>query len=285
MSVEAVGISWPRKIAISIVLLVCGVLVFVFGTNYYSLFPTNESQTYRAILAAIFLIAALVLRRNEASEQYSQIAYAFFIAIVVFFITSLTAGIRDSLLDALNVPLATPRFVAFTKVFEALIVVSVILILTALWGGDLGSLYLKKGRLGLGLFVGFCLLTINAAVGIITGGTLGQAGDVLIARLPWALLFSLANGLMEELWFRGLFLRRFAAVIGVAGSIFVTSIVFTVAHAAATYMNPVEAIIFQLVIFPMALLFAYLMYKTDSVWGSVLYHAGSDTFLFYLVGF
>jgi membrane protease YdiL (CAAX protease family) len=64
----------------------------------------------------------------------------------------------------------------------------------------------------------------------------------------------------------------------------VTSVVFTVSHAAALYMNPIEAILFQVVIFPMALLFAYLMHKTDSVWGSALYHAGSDTFLFYLMG-
>lgn len=284
MNTQKTGILWPRKVLISIVLIICGLLVFVFGSNWYSVFPTNDSQTYRAILAAIFLGAALILRRKEASEQYGQIAYAFFVATVAFFMTSLTVGIRDSLQSALSVPVDTPRFLAFSKVFEALLVVSVILILTALWRNDLGSLYIKKGRLGLGLFVGFCLLTINTATGIITGASLGHAGDELIARLPWVLLFSLANGLMEELWFRGLFLRRFTALIGVTGSIIVTSVVFTVTHAAASYMNPIEAILFQVVIFPMALLFAYMMHKTDSVWSSVLYHAGSDAFMLYLMG-
>jgi hypothetical protein len=280
---QNVVIPWSRKVLISIALLLCGALVFVFGTNWYSVFPTNDSQAYRVILAAIFLGAALILRRKESSEQYSQIAYAFFIAIVAFFMTSLTVGIRDSLMSSLSVPVDTPRFIAFSKVFESLLVVSVILILTALWRNNLGFLYIKKGRLGLGLFVGLCLLTINTATGIVTGATLGQASDVLMARLPWALLFSLANGLMEELWFRGLFLRRFASLVGVPGSILVTSVVFTVTHAAATYMNPSEAILFQAIIFPMALLFGYLMHKTDSIWGSVLFHAGSDVFLFYLM--
>lgn len=280
---QNVVIPWSRKVLISIALLLCGALVFVFGTNWYSVFPTNDSQAYRVILAAIFLGAALILRRKESSEQYSQIAYAFFIAIVAFFMTSLTVGIRDSLMSSLSVPVDTPRFIAFAKVFESLLVVSVILILTALWRNNLGFLYIKKGRLGLGLFVGLCLLTINTATGIVTGATLGQASDVLMARLPWALLFSLANGLMEELWFRGLFLRRFASLVGVPGSILVTSVVFTVTHAAATYMNPSEAILFQAIIFPMALLFGYLMHKTDSIWGSVLFHAGSDVFLFYLM--
>ncbi len=284
MNAQSQVIPWSRKIVISIVLLICGLLVFVFGTNWYSLFPTNDSQAYRAILAAIFLVAALFLRRKESLESYSQIAYAFFVATVAFFMTSLTVGIRDSLLSGLRIPESTPRFIALSKTFESVLVVSVILILTALWRNDLGSLYIKRGRLGLGLFVGFCLLTINAATGIVTGATLGHAGDVLIASLPWVLLFSLANGLMEELWFRGLFLRRFTALIGVTGSIIVTSVVFTVTHAAASYMNPIEAILFQVVIFPMALLFAYMMHKTDSVWSSVLYHAGSDAFMLYLMG-
>jgi len=283
LNTQNVLTPWPKKALISIVLLACGLLVFVFGTNYYSVFPTNDSQAYRAILAAIFLGAALILRRNESSEQYSHIAYAFFIATVAFFITSLTLALRDSLLTSFHVPIDTPRYLALIKVFESLLVVSVIIILTLLWGEDLGSLYIKKGRLGLSLFIGFSLLAINTATGIVTGASLGQAGEQLIAQLPWALLFSSANGLMEELLFRGLFLRRFASVIGVVGSIIVTSVVFTVMHAAASYMNPVEAILFQVIIFPMALLFAYLMHKSDNVWGSALYHAGSDVFLFYLM--
>jgi membrane protease YdiL (CAAX protease family) len=170
------------------------------------------------------------------------------------------------------------------KVFEAFVVISTILILGALWRIDLGSLYLKRGRLGLGLFIGGSLLLINLGTGIVTGATLGHAGEELIRRAPWVLVFSLANGLMEELVFRGLFLRRFASVIGIGAAIVVTSLVFTVTHFAASYMNPSEAILFQIIIFPIALLFAYLMYKTDSIWGSVLYHAGSDVFLFYLMG-
>jgi membrane protease YdiL (CAAX protease family) len=283
LNTQEIIIPWTKKIVISIALLTCGALVFVFGANWHSVFPTNDSQVYRAILAGIFLGAALILRRNESSEHYSQIAYAFFIAIVAFFMTSLTVGIHDSLLSTLGVPVNTPRFIAYAKVFESLLVVSVILILTALWRNDLGSLYLKKGRLGLGLFVGLCLFTINTATGIVTGASMGQAGDILIARLPWAILFSLGNAMMEEMWFRGLFLRRFTSLVGAPVSILLISIVFTVMHAAATYMNPTEAILFQLIIFPMALLFGYLMHKTDSIWGSVLFHAGSDVFLFYLM--
>jgi membrane protease YdiL (CAAX protease family) len=280
---ENVVVAWPKKVLISIVLLICGVLVFILGTNWYSVFPTNDSQIYRAVIAAVFLMAALILRRRESAAQYSRIAYAFFIATVAFFVTSLTAEIRDDLLHALNITFDSPRHLALSKVFESTIVLSTTIVLTLLWGDDLGSLYIKKGRLGLSLFIGLSLMTINTATGVVTGVTLGQAGEEVIARLPWVLLTSLANGLMEEVWFRGLFLRKFASVIGMTGSIVVTSVVFTVLHSYASYMNPIEAIIFQVIIFPMALLLAWLMHKSDTVWGSALYHAGSDAFMFYLM--
>jgi membrane protease YdiL (CAAX protease family) len=257
--------------------------VFVLGANWYSLFPTNDSQPYRFVVAMIFLGAALFLRREESTRQYGDIAYAFFIAMAAFFITSQAIGLRESLLSSLQISRDTDRFLAYSKVFESLLVVSVILILSALWGNKLGSLYLQKGRLGLGLFVGMCMLMINTATGIVTGATLGGEGNVLLARLPWALLFSLANAFMEELWFRGLFLRPFARLLGFPGSILLISMIFTVMHAAASYMNPTEAILFQLIIFPMALLFGYLVYKTKSLWASILFHAGSDVFLFYLM--
>jgi membrane protease YdiL (CAAX protease family) len=258
-------------------------LVFVFGTNYYSVFPTNDSQAYRAILAAIFLGAAVMLRRNESAEQVSHIAYAFFIATVTYLVTSTAAEMREPLFRAINVPADTALHLALIKVYEAVLVVAVILVLSKLWGNDLGSLYIKKGRLGLSLFIGTSLFVINTATGVATGAALGRAGEELLAQLPWALVYSLANGFMEELLFRGLFLRRFVAVIGEAGAIIVTSILFTVMHAYASYMNPVEAVLFQVIIFPMALLLAYLMHKTDNVWGAALYHAGSDVFLLYLM--
>ena len=190
---------------------------------------------------------------------------------------------RDSLFRTINIPFGTARHLAFTKLFEAVLVIAIIIILTLLWGDKINTLYLRKGRLGLSLFIGLCLMLINTSTGIVTGAALGQAGENLIAQLPWALLFGLANGLMEELLFRGLFLEKIASAIGQVGSLIGISLVFTVMHAAASYMNPIEAILFQVIIFPMALLFGYIMYKTENIWGAALYHAGSDIFLFYLM--
>lgn len=278
--------SLPSPLAragIGILMLVCGISVFIFGTNYYTIFPTNQSQLYRIILGLIFLAGALITRKKPDLKTYSNLSYAFFVAIATYFLTSWFAVYRDSLLQEIGLLPGTDPYLFAVKALEAVIVIGAILLLTLAWGEKPRDLYLKKGKLGLALFIGLCLFAINTATGIVTGAVRGQAGDLLIARLPWAVGFSLANALMEEMLFRGLFLGKMKYLIGVKGSILLTSIVFTVMHAAATYMNPMESILFQVIIFPMALLFAYLIYKTDNLWASTLYHAGSDVFLFYLM--
>ena len=275
--------SKSKQVGISLLLLLGGFLVFVLGCNYYSVFPTNDSQLYRGILAAAFLGAALVMRRRGSLEAYSQIAYAFFVATMGYLITSLVAGWRDAVLEAAAIPPESARYLTMAKLFEAAAAIATILILSRLWGRDLVSLYVRRGRLGLALFVGISLGLVNTATGVVTGTKLGYASEVIISELPWAILFALANGLMEELWFRGLFLDQFTAVIGETGSIIVTSVIFTVMHSASSYMNPVEAVIFQIILLPMALLLGYLMVRTKNVWGAALYHAGSDVFMFYLM--
>lgn len=273
------------RVGIGILLLICGILVFVLGTNYYSIFPTNQSQPYRIGLAALFLVSALLTRKKPALKAYSRLLYAFFISITTYFLTSWFVIYRDPLLRSIQIVPGTDLYLAAIKVLEAVIVIGAVLILARLWGDKPADLYLRKGRLRLALFIGLCLFFMNSATAIMTGAVRGQAGDFLISRLPWAVIYSLANSLMEELLFRGLFLDKMKAVVGPWGALILTSIIFTVMHSAASYLNIIEAMIFQVVLLPMALLLGYLMQKTENLWGATLYHAGSDVFLFYLVPF
>jgi membrane protease YdiL (CAAX protease family) len=97
-------------------------------------------------------------------------------------------------------------------------------------------------------------------------------------------LISLTIGLMEDLQFGRIILHKFTAVIGEECAIVVTGVVFTVMHEAASYMKPVEALLFWVILLPISLLFGYLTVKTNNVWSVVLFHVGSDVFLFYLMG-
>jgi membrane protease YdiL (CAAX protease family) len=55
---------------------------------------------------------------------------------------------------------------------------------------------------------------------------------------------------------------------------FLIAFVFTVLHKRAFYTS--GEYIFLAVLFPLALAWGYIMQKTDSVWGSILFHAGMD---------
>jgi len=274
-----------KRLGLFLLFLVCGLLIFFFGSSYFSLFPTNQSDTYRLVITVVFLVAALLLRRSESLRKYWLIAYAFFVAALAQFLASTLVIIREWLLDGFQISSNTTPDMIAGKLFEALVVITTITLLTKVAGGSLGSIYLQMGNLKVGLFVGLCMLVNNMAVGFIMGFNTGSTPAALISIMPWALTFSVANALMEELWFRGLFLRKFVPFIGIGGSVLVTSITFTMTHAGAVYLNPEQVPFFLATLFPLALLWAYLMHKTDSVWGSMLFHAGADVFLFLAMGF
>ena len=81
---------------------------------------------------------------------------------------------------------------------------------------------------------------------------------------------------MEELWFRGIFLRKLPPLLGAAASVVATALVFGLTHLAATYISPAQMIIFGVIVFALGLVNGWVMLKTDSIWGSVLFHAGYD---------
>ena len=79
-----------------------------------------------------------------------------------------------------------------------------------------------------------------------------------------------------ELWFRGVSLRKLTPLLGWTASIIVTALVFGSTHAAATYITPIQMIPFFIIVIALGLVNAYVMLKTDSLWGSVFFHAGYD---------
>src|SRR5205823_9128599 len=82
-----------------------------------------------------------------------------------------------------------------------------------------------------------------------------------------------ANGFMEELIARGLFLKKFQPFLGTFLSNLVTAIVFSIAHVGVTYSS--DLLTFLVVLFVFALLAGFLMQKTDALWGFGTFPRGS----------
>lgn len=153
-----------------------------------------------------------------------------------------------------------------------------ILVLTRLSGEGMGSIYLRKGNLRLGLTIGLITFAAISAVSIPWARWQYQAGSLSLATVlpwtPWVLLFVLANSINEELLFRGLFLRKFEPFLGAFPANLAIAIPFALLHVGQQYTTAAILLLVQTLV--LGLVLGYIMQKTDSIWGSFLVHAGVD---------
>jgi len=272
--------NWIQRSGMFIVFLICGLTIFVFGSNYFDIFPTNKNLIYNLGLSAALLAAAIGFKLSQHWKKYWQSTFAFFIASVAFPITLVSSTWTGTLLGWFHLTTASSQGIAVAKVTEMLLTVIPILMLTKISGADLGSIFLKRGQWKWGLGIGTLVFFNFAASALLFFAARYTHVDKLGAAVLWGMVFSFANGFMEELWLRGIFLKRLAPLLGVTGSVLLTSIVFSLMHVGAVYVTPVAIPIMLAYCMTMGLACGYLMIKTDSIWGAVLVHAAADLFLF-----
>ncbi len=277
-SVQSIG----YKVLMFVILLVCSLAVFVLGSNYVMLFPTNGNWIYAAVTTGIFLVAALIFKRSTALSKYWPVTYAFFIASSVNLISDLFAGYNSDFVHLFGYGAGENKTIALAKMYETLLIVIPIIVLTLLSGANLGSIFLKFGNqnrywgFGIG---GLVLVNFFTSVLIFfgTGYELPKLGSAIV----WSFVFSICNAFSEELWIRGLFLKKVSPIIGVVGAVLLTSTTFAVFHLTSVAYLPAMAIpVFIVNTFTLGLACGILMMKTDSIWGAYLIHMAADVFLF-----
>jgi membrane protease YdiL (CAAX protease family) len=274
------GLPFARQAGLFMLFLVIGTAIFVFGSNYFSIFPTHKNLAYEGGLAGVLLIVCLLLRRRERLRPYADLIYLFFVACFVFFITTLSVGFRDSILQSLRLGVATSRGMAVAKLLEVILTVVTILVLVRIYGIELRSIYLQRGNLKWGLILGLGVLVNFLSSALMFFASRFSRPELLGDALLWGLVFSLANGFMEELWLRALFLRRLMPLIGTGGAILLTATWFALMHFGSVYFTPVAIPFFLANLLTFGLAWGYAMKKTDSLVGPSLMHAASDIFLF-----
>jgi membrane protease YdiL (CAAX protease family) len=278
-------IEWIQKIGLSLVVLICGLVVFVLGTSYYDRFATNSSGIFKVSTSVVLLAAALYFRRSDQLKPYCRLVYAFFVASSVNVVTWYTAVyVRDEVFQFFNISTTAFPGLAYVKVWEAMLVVGTILVLVKLSGADLASIYLKRGNLQWALRISVLALVNLLASSFLIAANMGRDIETIMPSLPWLVVFSLANGFMEELWLRGLFLERLAPLFGGGGAIWLTSIWFGLMHVFAVYVSGVGAMIFGILTLTLGLAFGLLMWKTKNIWGATIFHAAADVHWIFAFG-
>ena len=270
------------RIGLFILFLACSLLIFLLGANYYKLFPTNGNWIYAACVSVLFLAAALLCKRRARLHPYWQVFYAFFVASMVNLVSDLFAGYNGRILNWLGVASGTNAEYGIAKVYDALLVIIPILILSKLAGIDLGGLFIKKGnhhwKWGVGIGA---LLVINYLTSVLIFFGTGYSLEKLGPAILWGVVFALSNSFLEELWVRGLFLKKLVPLMGATGAIILSSTWFASLHFLSVAYLPAAVVpIFVINTFTLGLACGILMLKTDSLWGAVLVHAAADLFLF-----
>jgi membrane protease YdiL (CAAX protease family) len=269
------------KVVMFVVLLICSLAVFVLGSNYVQLFPTNGNTTYAISLTGFFLLAVLLFKRSANYIKYWPLAYAFFIASAVNLVSVFFADYNTEFVHLFGYTTDANRIDALAKMYETLLIVIPIIVLTLLSGADLGSLFLKIGnqyrKWGFGVG-GLVLVNFFTSVLIFfgTGYELPKLGSAIL----WGFIFSICNAFSEELWIRGLSMKMYP-IIGIAGTVLLTSTTFAILHlTSVAYLPSTVLPVFLINTFTLGLACGILMQKTDSIWGAYLIHMAADVFLF-----
>lgn len=276
--------SRAGRVWVSLALFAVGLVV---GVPAYTGLPSQGLVlAYRYGLPVLWAALALLATRIGPLRPFRPLLWS-------LFGVSLGLGLAYALggwpLAALGLTPATPRGAAVAKLSEAIPMYAAILLGTLLAGRGLGSLSLRKGRLGLSLALGLLSAAPLAAFVALAPGSGAKAlaeapAATVLAWLPWVVLFSAANGLMEELWFRGAWFSTFREAVGAPAAMHVTSLSFAAWHVIIYWREPAVLLLLWPVFLYLGYACAGIVRKTGSLWGAVFGHTLADV-MFLLVTF
>ena len=263
-------VASPNNIQLFLVFTFYG--VFAVGPlQFYNVMIEDDLRAvYKVGVPLVSIVIALLLRRRNYPEKYSQVFYGFFVASSAFLLQWLVFRFVSYPITVENLALEKIALVTMTIV--------PIMVLTKISGKSLGSVMIKKGKLKQSLIIGLGFFTFFAATAVTSATSLFNSQGITIDKVlgwaPWILLWVLSNGLLEESIYRGLFLEKYGAFFGLRSSNLLQSIIFCSIHLEVAYIP--EPYLFVLLTFLLGLAWGYIVQRTESILGSLLFHAGTD---------
>lgn len=266
---------WIERILLALLFVaIGGVIITLFNPWRKSPIP-DPWYLWRIGISLFLLLLALSLKRSPYFGKYWLVFFGLFTLMTA---VSLDWIVANFLLDTLRLDASTPAGWTIQKLVDLSVIAGTVIFFTRLSGGSLGSIYLQKGNLKQGLLIGGIALAVCLAGAMPMSELMFGGSNLSLARaLPWMpriLVIVLANAALEEILFRGLFLRKLQPFFGKFLSNLLIAFVFTGLHLGVGY-TPQE-MVFLAIVFPLALVWGWLMQKTDAAWASILFHAGTD---------
>jgi membrane protease YdiL (CAAX protease family) len=252
---------------VSFFTILIGVLiVFLINMSITGCFSTNELLIIR--LGLIFAFISLwKIFSAKGKREIGNLAFILMTVNLSFLIVSFFT------VNFWNLNIESTKGVSLAKLSDSF-VISIVLISVLLIGGfRLKDFYLKKGKLIKGLLIGIISFIILGYLAINNPENPIEM-NFLKREIGWILLFVFSNAFMEELLFRGIFLKQLNNFIHPYLSILLMSIVFSVSHIQVSYTS--DLIFFITILLILGFVWGYLIHYTKSLWASILFHAGAD---------
>ena len=278
----ALPLQGGRKAGVALGLLAAALAMTV--PVYGGWLSGNVEDVYRFGMPLLWGGLALAAARRPRLSPFTGLLWSLF---GVSFGFALAHIVGSGPLRWFGLSAATPQGAAVAKILSEVLPVCAAIFLAAFLAKlSLESLGLRGGRvgrsLGLGLLATVPLLLLFAVDPAGSSKTvLALPAPTLRAWLPWIAAFSIANGFMEELWFRGLWLATFKQVLGPSAALHVTSVAFCAMHVIVYWRDPTAILILTPVWLYMGYAYAMIVRKTGSLWGAVLAHAAADVIYTY----
>src|SRR5690349_2426699 len=260
------------------------------------LFPPSIVQTGVLLgLSALFLALTVLARGRQTLRRYWEIPFAFFVFTIAGIAGDQGGFIQQTFLrnvlhetPSANNPLgSTVMGMVLAQLASTASLVIPIIVLTRASGSDVKSIFIAKTRNWWTLVVG--IIGFLVVYRFVASGHAqrffpnnGVTPSHFLALTPALIVLVLCNGLREELWFRGLFLKKYGKFLSPLSSNLLAAIIFASFHVQVTYTPALVP--FLAITLVSGLFYGYLMQKSESVLASLLFHAGMDIpiFLVYL---
>jgi len=275
-------LSVSQKSLLAVLCLIAGVLAL--SMRYV---PGEVVRiVWGLVVAAVFLALTFSLRQRPSLRRYWELPFAFFVlSLFVVLDNTIPTFVATFLLRNPPIPgnplASTIGGSVVVQVVEVVITLVVVVGLTKAAGGNLGSISLRWGLFGRAMIIGiagfvffYVLFVIHPASQFFPMHGAMTTSHVL-ALTPALLMVVLGNGFLEELIFRGLFLRKYNAVFGPYLANAVQAAIFALAHVGVSY-TPFALLFIVLIVFPLGLLLGYLMRSSNGIVAGSLFHAGAD---------
>lgn len=254
-----------KLLSFFIILFILAV-VFMINITFTSKIPNSILLLIRVILIALFFGVWRFFQRKKR-ENFKNLAFTLMVINLAFFIVSFFTN------DLWNINIESSRGIALAKLSDSVIICFVLIFAFLIAGYKLKDIYIAKGRFIIGLTIGFLTFVLMGLLAL--NYSEPPIEFIFLKRNSlWILLFVFSNAFMEELLFRGVFLKQLNNFFKPIWSIILTAIVFAASHIQVTYTP--DVLFFVGLVLILGLLWGFLMHYTKSIIASMLFHAGAD---------